>query len=486
MCLAVGLVRGHRLLAGLLAVAAALRVIALFAYRPALIFPDTIYYVQFALHPSVPGNVRVTGYSLLLAPVVRLHQLSVVPLAQHLMGLAAAVLLYALLLRLGCRRGWCVAAVIPVLFDPMQLVLEQYVLTDVVFVFFAVVALAALAWNARRDGPGTAGVITAGLAVAAASLIRADGVVLAVAAIGYVAVAVRPRKLLLIRCGALAAAVVLPLAGYVGWYHATRGPWSVTSYSGRFLYGRVATFADCTGMALPSYERALCPYGPPAHRDQNFYMWSNKSPQWRYRPPPGIVVDAVIGDFARRVIEHQPLTYAKVVATDFGSGFAPVRGAGPEGYNENYLRFGTSVPYTDVPEVRYALKPFGWTWPYIQPQLARFLRGYGVLYTPGPLLALALAIGLAGAIGLGRARRSPLRPVCFLFTAATLLAVLPAAVLSTFDWRYQLPQIVLAPAAGVLGGTAIRWRGRSQDAPAAAAAAEEAAPVPAQPRSIPG
>ena len=33
----------------------------------------------------------------------------------------------------------------------------------------------------------------------------------------------------------------------------------------------------------------------------------------------------VAGDFAERVIQHQPLTYARTIASDFLRGFAPTR-----------------------------------------------------------------------------------------------------------------------------------------------------------------
>src|SRR5260370_10084787 len=94
------------------------------------------------------------------------------------------------------------------------------------------------------------------------------------------------------------------------------------------------------------------------------------------------------------------------------------------------------------------------------------------------MLAGALAIGFAGERGSRRPRRSPLRQVCFLYTAAPLLVLLPPAALSSFDWRYQLPQLALAPVAGVLGITALRRRGRSEDAPVVVAGPVAAADGP--------
>src|SRR5262249_59768019 len=66
--------------------AAALRAVVLLAYRPALIFPDSERYLQYAQqyiagHWS-PDWLRPSAYSLLLIPPVLIHNLILVPLAQ--------------------------------------------------------------------------------------------------------------------------------------------------------------------------------------------------------------------------------------------------------------------------------------------------------------------------------------------------------------------------------------------------------------------
>ena len=62
--------------------------------------------------------------------------------------------------------------------------------------------------------------------------------------------------------------------------------------------------------------------------------------------------------------------------------------------------------------------------------------------------------GIAAGIGIGNARRARLRAVCWLPTLTALAVVLSGDVFE-FSWRYQLPLLVLAPVAGVLGATAI-------------------------------
>ena len=136
---------------GLLVLAAALRAVVFVAYHPALIFPDSVRYIQYAHsfgtgHWSVDG-LRQSGYSVLIIPVMLLHALWVIPLVQHLAGLATAVLVYAVLVHFGIRAWIAALASVPVLFDPLQLVLEQYVLTDTWTVLLIVAALVILVWN---------------------------------------------------------------------------------------------------------------------------------------------------------------------------------------------------------------------------------------------------------------------------------------------------------------------------------------------------
>ena len=145
--------------AGLVVIAAALRGVVLVAYHPALIFPDSVRYLQYAHNFTTghwsPDALRQSGYSVAIIPVMLLHALWLIPLAQHLAGLATAGLVYAMLIRSGARPWLAAVAALPVLFDPLQLVLEQYVLTDIGAAALIMAALVVLAW--RRDGPRAAG-----------------------------------------------------------------------------------------------------------------------------------------------------------------------------------------------------------------------------------------------------------------------------------------------------------------------------------------
>ena len=476
--------RRHWVFAALLVLGAALRAVVFTAYHPALIFPDSVRYLQYA-HNFTAGQwsvdaLRQSGYSVLIIPAVLLHGLWIVPLAQHLVGLATAVLVYAVLIRFGVRTWLAAVAAIPVLFDPLQLVLEQYVLADVWTVFLVVAALVILVWrreegNAwRRDkgseprleGPektsqdrrGWFPAAACGLLLGLAVTFRDEVLIMVVPAVLYVLVAVRPRRRLLTRLAALTGCFLIPVAGYLGWFDASHGQWNFTTFSGAFLYGRVADFASCQGLNLPAYEKPLCPTQPPALRNADFYTWNPQSPQWTFHPPAGMSRDAVVRDFSLRVLRQQPLAYADAAARDFIYGFSAVRGAGPEQYSPTYLQFHT---YVRPDRQAYAsIAALGYQAPTLRPGLAAFLTDYGRwFYVPGPVFAAGLVLGLGGlVVSQARRRNKTTRDAGLLFTAGAVLVLIPPAAFATFDWRYQLPQLSLIPVAAILGVRAARGR----------------------------
>jgi len=97
------------------------------------------------------------------------------------------------------------------------------------------------------------------------------------------------------------------------------------------------------------------------------------------------------------------------------------------------------------------------------PPAAGLVRIAGLFETTVPVLLAALLAGLAGAAGLGRTAPSPMRAVCGLlvFLPMTLPAVSIAA--GGLSWGDSLVALVLWPAAGALGITAVTRgrRGRS-------------------------
>ena len=456
-----------------------LRVVVQLAYQPALIFPDSIRYLQYA-HNFVTGSwapdwLRTSGYSLLLMPAVLTHNLAVVAAVQHLLGLGTAVLVYAVLVHFGARRWLAALATVPVLFDPLELNIEQYVLTDITATFLLVAALVVLVW--KRDALGRAAPVVAGLLLAAATLVRESNLLVIIPIVLYLAVVLRRRRRLAARAVLLLLVGFLPpVLGYLGWVQVWYGRYDFVNYDSQFMYGRIAQFIDCTGVPLPWYERSLCPSQPPAQRDPNFYMWDPRSPQVTLQAPPGMNKGRIMQDFDRRIIEHQPLAYLSAVADDMLYSFSAVRGSGPEHYPVLYHQFQMFFPGEgDFPggvDMLATIPAYTGRGPHLEPALASFLAGYGRdFHVPGPLLAAGLALGLAGMAGIGRVRGGGLRAPCLLFSLGVIAAVEPPFLITGFDWRYELPQFSLIPIAAVLAVTALTRR--SSDRPAVVPPASE-------------
>lgn len=435
--------RAHRVFLAVFGLGVALRLAVIIAYRPAFIYGDSRYYLAYT-RIWRPGDSRVTGYSILMRPLLWLQGLDAVAIAQHLVGLCLAIAIYALLLRWDVPRGWAAAATIPVLLDPMQLTLEHHVLSDVAATALVVAALIVLVWK-RSDALWPSAV--AGLLLACALLTRTS-TALAIAPVAVYLLLTAGRRV--VSLGVLVAAFAVPVVSYAGWVQQVRGTFGFTSgWSGHYLYGRVVVFADCTTLDLPAYQRNLCPFEPPGQRDQDFHMWNLDAPHWTAPVPEGTTRNEMAGDFARAAIRQQPLDYLVTVVKDFGYGFAPIRGDGPE--NRPPDRFTLQGRYAERIFVSQpTIDKYGGSDGHTVGWMDDVLSAYGRLYVPGPVFALCVVVALAALV-----RRDPRALVGALF-AVTLLAVLllPAA-LSVFSWRYQLPQLVLAPIAGALGAASL-------------------------------
>jgi len=142
--------RRHWLAAILLTAGLVLRIGAQVAYRPALLYVDTLKY----LYNAYPGADPV-GYKVPLRLILLVGNLSVVAAIQHLLGLAIAVTLYLVLLRRGTPRWLAALAIAPILLDAYQLQIEQTIMPDVWFEALIVVAIVALL-AVRADGMAAA------------------------------------------------------------------------------------------------------------------------------------------------------------------------------------------------------------------------------------------------------------------------------------------------------------------------------------------
>ena len=92
--------------------------------------------------------------------------------------------------------------------------------------------------------------------------------------------------------------------------------------------------------------------------------------------------------------------------------------------------------------------------PHTNARASQLLRGYQrYAYTQGPLLAMCFLVALVALFWRGRDWR--LRLDGALLAVATLTALLVAAALSVFSYRYALTAVVLLPPAAALSLTAL-------------------------------
>ena len=209
-----GVLRRHWALALLLTAGLALRILTQIAYQPALLFIDSKKYIFGTdLTATAWGSYDPIGYTLLvLRPVLMFANLGFVALAQHGLGLAMAVALYALMLRRGVARWLAALAVAPVLLDAYQLNAEQTIMPDVLFQALVVAGLVVLAWQQR---PGLGPVAAGGLLLGTSAPVRQVGEVLLVPALVFVLAATREWRTRLLHGTALAVCFALPVLAYM-------------------------------------------------------------------------------------------------------------------------------------------------------------------------------------------------------------------------------------------------------------------------------
>jgi hypothetical protein len=448
--------RHHGLFLVLFGAGAALRVLAMLAYRPALVFNDSAYYLDNYDLGWQPGTTKPVGYVvLLLRPVLAFGDLRTVVTVQHLLGLATAVVVYVVLLRCGARRWLAAVAATPILLDAYIVQVEHVIMPEALFHALLVGALGLLIW--RRPPPLVAAAI-GGLLLAAAVTVRNVGQVLGIPAVIYMLlVGGRPLRRAL-GAAVMTATFVAPLIAYGLWFQHFHGEFRLTNQAAPLLYGRVAPFVECSNMDLPEYQVALCPTLPPQDRPgPGMYVHASTSPIAGYQPPAGMDRGQAINDFAVRAIRHQPLDYLRAVASDFAWGFIWTKAnkpGNPAPVERWQFQVGFPTFFDDTPGF---LRQYGNEGPSVNRGLARFLRTYQLTvgYTRGTVVLGALIVGLLGAIGVGRARRSGLQAACLMWTLVPVGLLLVPAAMFEFTWRYQLPGIVLLPVAGALGLTAM-------------------------------
>jgi hypothetical protein len=495
---ALAALRRHWLFSALLAAGLVMRVLTQIAYHPALIYVDTLKY----LYGASPGSEPL-GYTAILRVILSAGGLAAVAAIQHLLGLAMAVALYAVLLRRGVPRWLAALAVAPVLLDAYQLQMEQLIMPDVWFEALVVAGLVVLLWQPRVSLPAA---VAGGLVLGAAAAVMQLGEVLVVPAVVFTLSAGFQMgggwRQALSRSAALAAAFVLVILGYSGLSYVHDGHFFLANRQS--LSGRLAVAADCATLHLPASVRPLCPTPAQQANGADWLEHSGSSPLHADHH------SHLIGQLNSAVLSQQLPRVAASIARDSFRLFAltrdPVQSVTPISRWQFQTSYPTYPPWTEVcppgqlsaadclaqqqgiqkqvaPVSDILLRPGGTIVVGVQKQafgkfqasqlrlsygrnarvnrpIAGFLRGYQLHggYTPGPLLALFCLTGLAGSLLLlfrrldGRTRQLALG--CLLFTATAAAVLLPPDVYE-YSWRYELPAVVTLVPAGVLGSWAL-------------------------------
>jgi hypothetical protein len=490
--LVIPVLRRHWLLSALLLAGLALRVLSLIAYRPALLYIDTLKY----LYNAWPGADPL-GYSGVLKAILLVGNLETVAAVQHLVGLALGVAIYAVLLRRGAPRWLAALAAAPILLDAYELQMEQTIMPDLWFEALIVVGLTLLLW---RPGLPVATIALAGIALGLSATVWQGGEFLVLPAAVYVLIAIgggwrRAIGGTVLMCVAFA----LPILGYMSVSWAVSGHFWLSRSGTSTIYGRVAEAADCATLKLPASERFLCPTARQKALGPDGLDHDASSPLNTYVAPPGTSESTLVSGFTRAVITQQPLRVISAIGADAARLFAVHRVTSPGDTPISRWQFQTTYPtyqnyirvspqnvivlglklQNNTSAMNYVTyeplaSSLGGKATVVGP-LASFLRSYqlGGGFTPGPVYLAATLLGLLGPLSLVRRRRArdgqprPARAdrdlalaCCLFFITAVVLLL--ASDIPEFSWRYQLPALVTLPPAGALGIAVILAQVRSR------------------------
>jgi hypothetical protein len=443
--------RDHRLFTILVLLALVPRVLAALAFRPALLTADSFLYMTDAAHGTL-GTIRPSGYSLLLDLLRPLpYPLLAVTTVQHLMGIAIAVIVYGMLRYWGLPAWGASLAALPTLFDPREIALESYILPDALYNLMLLLAVALLL---SKRTPRLWQCALAGLFVAYVSVLRGNGLPLAVIFAAFILI----RRVGWRAFAAAAVAFVVPLLSYVLMFQAAYGQLNITESDGLFLWSRTTSFANCAVIKppkelaplCPNLEKKVAPARPAPAWSVNAllsepspanYLWASDA-WWRHDKYPGVnKYNNKLGmRFAIDAIEAQPLDYLRVTARDVLLVFLQ---------NDRPLS-KTTMSFTVRPRIAnlpsyYARDEISYAGTHsntylVQPYAYFLLLYQQPVYFPGIVFFLVLVAGLVGVV---RQWRNWGGPAALPWALAAASIVLPA-MLTQALYRYTIVAIPLA------------------------------------------
>lgn len=466
------LVRRHAVFAAMLAVGIAVRVLFVVAYRPAFWFSDSPTYVREATQVE-QTSVHGPMYSAFLHMMSWTGQDVWIAVVQHTLIVGVSCALYAVLVRRNLPRWLAAFACSPLLLGGQEIVLEHYILTEAVFTTLTIAGIVLLL-SAERPRTVVYGI--SGLLLGLAALGRTTALIMA----GVALLAVLLRRVGWRRAAAFAVAAVLPLvANTLFWKPATWTDYDLRHGPERYLYSRLAQFADCSKLPLTVQERTLCPPDPLGHRSDrgDHYLFN---PFLEDRPASD---NALIASFDQTVILHQLPDYLRLIALDTSRFLVPGQSMGPgtaclagNWYAPRTIR--TPIPSDSCEALLAQRTGFGGAVHMdgqgAHPGLRVFLSRYSH-YVTVPVAVNGLCVLLVAAV-LVRRRKSPLVAESALALGVALSAIVASMALAMYDPRFGIPVAVLFTVAGAMAGHALSVRAPS---PAPSTSARDSGPVPA-------
>jgi hypothetical protein len=436
-------------------------------------FPDSSQYALAAAVNIFRDVQRPAGYPLFLHLVHYLSDSLLFTIAvQHVIGVATGVFLYKAVRRTGAPPvlGLLPAAV--VFFGGTGLFLEHSLLADSLFAFLQSVgvyaAICAL-YDSRIRWP-----LFAGVAVGCDFWVKtaavSSGVLIALVLLCGAPGGARRR---LLAAATTSIVVVALVASYVGAQYYSTGYLGYERQGAWDLYGRVATFVNCSAFTPPKGTGFLCPSEPAGQRKpQAYYQDAAQAPAVQVFGQPYVAsqyANAVLQEFSIAAIEHEPVAYAEAIARGLGRYIFP---RGGEGYTPQTMREAV----TDSSAAKSLQKAFTPLYPhstvYRPTSDGHDLAVYeSHTRIQGPVLIVLLLAAILGPFFLA----PRLRWAAILFTLTALCSITFAVAGNGYDARYAYPTFGPLAAGAALGawglGVAlarmIRWRGRGGDLPAA-------------------
>jgi hypothetical protein len=442
----------------LVAGAIAVRAWFMVSYRPAFLgFGDSHEYLLAAATNVFRDVQHPAGYPLFLVLVHYFSdRLSFTILVQHALGIATGLLLYKSVRRTGAPPWLGLLPAAVAFFGGTGLFLEHALLADPLFAFLQAVGIYA-AIRALYE-PALRWPLLAGAAIGLAFWVKTVAIssaplvvlLLLFAAPGDV------RRRLMSSATAALMVIVMVLA-YVAAQASSTGYVGYERQSAWNLYGRVATFVDCSRFEPPKGTRFLCPTEPPAHRlSQASYQYGRSSPAVRHFGGPGRApgyANALLQKFSVAAIEHEPVAYVSAIVHGLTFYIFPRSG---EGYTPESIRDALFGPVNEK-AIEPAIALF---YPdslgYHRPASA--IRSLSVYErhtrVQGPLLVLLLLAAIGGLPLLP----SRMRSAAILFTLTAIFSIVLAEAGSSYDARYAYPTFGPLAAGAALGAWGIATR----------------------------